>query len=203
MKSSQNGGNPCPKRRNQLRFKQWMCLEPTDIAGRRMRHGDETRKIRPPFRDDLRKWLAPLFRKMPADRILAEQDRHPDIRHASEQLRSPDRRAFGPGRQITALPRAGIAKAHRDQGDPIRIIEGHAIDTEPIAQAVAARIIERAAFLMRDPPRRLPDDQEPRLRPGLKDRARPQREMRRTKPASPDISAETFHRTSFFSGQTP
>ena len=81
--------------------------------------------------------------------------------------------ALGSRGEISGAPGARVAEAHRYQGDLARVIERLAIDPEPFAQAVPARIFPRYAAGMDPPAWGLADDQDARSRVRGEDRPWP------------------------------
>ena len=76
-------------------------------------------------------------RQMPAQRILANDQRQPQIDQLGQHLLSPRGRATWRRRQITGLAFTftRVAKRHRHDGNPAGFIERCTIDTHPVAQA--------------------------------------------------------------------
>src|SRR5690625_4593298 len=99
-------------------------------------------------------------------------------------------------RQIAVFPGTGKAESHRHDGDLIRIIESLPADSHPAAQAVAAGIIERNAGFMHFAPRRLADNEYPRISRRLYHRPWPQGKISLAYSAGSD-SGKDFH--DFFS----
>lgn len=50
---------------------------------------------------------------------------------------------------------ARIAKAYREDGDALIVVEGRSVDGHPVAQALAARVVPGHARFVDLPPRRL------------------------------------------------
>jgi hypothetical protein len=53
--------------------------------------------------------------------MLAKQEREPDLRHGGAQAPLPARRTLGARGQIATGAASGIAQAHRQDGDDIRV----------------------------------------------------------------------------------
>src|SRR5574337_1614785 len=89
-------------------------------------------------------------------------------------------------RQVARRPLAGIAKTHRHERDPFRVIKSFLVDAEPVAQLVAALVVERDAGLVHLASRRLADDQQARVRVRLQYRSAAVRQVRRAYAAGAD-----------------
>src|SRR6185437_4701990 len=94
--------------------------------------------------------------------ILADQERQLAVGKVIEQAFVPNRCALGSRRFVASiLPGAWIAKSHGTNRDSFFIVEDRAIQPDPIAQPVAARIVPSNPSLMNLAPRCLADDQQP------------------------------------------
>src|SRR5665213_1994843 len=83
---------------------------------------------------------------------------------------------------------AWITKSDGKDRNSGSIVEGRAIQLQPVAQAVAACIIPRDPTLMDLAPRRLADDQKPSGARQLYNRSRPEWQFRLTDPTGPNIA---------------
>jgi hypothetical protein len=73
---------------------------------------------------------------------MADQKRQLAIRKVVEQAFVPERCAFGSRRLVAAvLSGTRITKSHGEKRDSFFIVEDRAIQLDPIAQAVAARVV--------------------------------------------------------------
>lgn len=68
--------------------------------------------------------------------VSAHQEGEPYVFEQRQESGPPKRRAFRARRQIGAVHRARIAKAHRRDGDLGAIVKTGAIHIEPLAQAI-------------------------------------------------------------------
>ena len=110
---------------------------------------------------------------MPALRIAANEQQQPYVRQLRKQLRSPDLRALTARRQVATLrPQAGKAEAHGDDGDFFRVIERVFFQRQPLPQALARGIVERATTVMGANARRLAGDADSRRHGNLQYRPR-------------------------------
>jgi hypothetical protein len=74
----------------------------------------------------------------------------------------PARCTFRPRWQIAPFEiSAGVAKAHRHDRHSILVVKRIAVDCQPVAQTLAAAVIEREASLVHPGSRRLAGNQEP------------------------------------------
>src|SRR3990167_2129960 len=96
---------------------------------------------------------------MPLLRVRADKNRGPDLGKEIEEAPPPQRRAFLARRPVAALGvMARKAEAHRHDRDLRRIVENLGTDPEPIAQAVAGGVGERAPAFMNACARRLTEN---------------------------------------------
>ena len=75
---------------------------------------------------------------------------------------------------------------------PALVVELVAVEPEPVAQPVAAPVVEGEPGLMHPRPRRLADDEQPRRRAPAHDRPRPERQMRSAQAAGADFGEEAI-----------
>lgn len=110
---------------------------------------------------------------MPGLSIETDQQGDLDIRQVRQQGVSPCFSTDLHGRTVTPLLAiTWKTEAHRDNGDPFRIIEIRFRDLHPVAQALAGRIIEGCARLIGKVSGRLPRNQDARFGIRLQDRVR-------------------------------
>lgn len=119
------------------------------------------------------------FAEMIALRVAPDEKGQLHFPEQRQQARAPQRRAFPPRRQIRALHRTGIAKAHRGDGDAGLVVKHVRPNAHPIAQPITRWIGERRAALMHTPARRLPDDQDAGIAVRAQHRARLMRQRAR------------------------
>ncbi len=114
-----------------------------------------------PARDCFRQGRAAPLAEVARLGVSPHQQRQFDGRHRCQQCLMPQRRAFRARRRVTApWQHAGIAEAHRHDGNPTFIVESLTIHLQPIPQPVATRIVPRDAALVHPDARRLSDDQD-------------------------------------------
>jgi hypothetical protein len=107
----------------------------------------------------------------------------------------PGGRAFGAGRSVSAIGQAaGIAEAHRHDGDAGDVVELVAAKVEPQAEALAGGIVPRDAGFVDFRARGLPDDEQPGGRGDAENRAGSQRQMRGAEGAGAGFGAEAGER---------
>jgi len=83
------------------------------------------------------------------DRVASDQQGQLYCREERTQPRVPTRRALGARRQVAASDvAAGIAQTDGHDRYSIFVVKGGAIEGEPLAQSVAAAIVEREAGLV-------------------------------------------------------
>ena len=112
------------------------------------------------------------------ERVAADEQRQADIRHQRQQLVAPERGAFGARWRVAAVGQAaGIAEAHRDDGNAGFVVEGVAVHLQPGAQAVAGRVVEREAGLVHRGARRLAGNQQTCRGGDTDDRTRAKRQV--------------------------
>src|SRR5690242_12412017 len=109
-----------------------------------MRQRQISWKIRPPSCNRLGHVRLRALTKMPIQRIRTHEQRQPEVRQRIEKARLPKgctllARRFVSAARIVARK----AKADRNDRDAARVVEGLAVDPEPVAKAIAAWVIER------------------------------------------------------------
>ena len=93
----------------------------------------------------------------------ADQQGQAHARHPGQHPCPPDRRAFRPGRQVAAAGQAaGVAEAHRQDGDARRVVERVLRQAQPAAQAVAGGVGPGGAAGVGQGARRLAGDHQAR-----------------------------------------
>lgn len=148
-----------------------------------MREGQNPWPIAPPIAHRLGKrlaaspWQMPILRKLPD-----YEDKFQSVQKRQGAL-APRFCTFGPWRQVTGFPGAGIAKSHGQKGELQWIVKVIPSDAEPLPQAVATGIVERQSCFMDTLAGRLCGHQN--SGPGIKLKYRPwtQRQMVRANPA--------------------
>ena len=91
-----------------------------------------------PARNSIRQALLPILAEMIGLRVLADDKDQLDLRHQGKQAIMPGDTAFRSRWQVPALRvQTRKAKAHRDDGQPVRIIEDALPDPHPVPQAIA------------------------------------------------------------------
>lgn len=101
----------------------------------------------------------------------------------------PEGRTLRPRWIIAArLSDAWIAKSHGKQGNLRRIEKNSPVNSEPITQPFAARVVPGHTRQMNFSPRRLTDNQKPCRACELHDRPRTERQVRLTNPAGAHVS---------------
>jgi hypothetical protein len=111
-------------------------------------------------------------------RILAKNQCELDISHGGHEWSAPGRRALRSGRQIATLPGPRVAETHRENGKLTGIVKGHAINAQPVTQAVPAWVIKWYAGVVHAAAGRLTCDKNLRFGVDLKHGARAKREFR-------------------------
>lgn len=101
--------------------------------------------------------------------IPSQNDGEFKVLQSIEQLYAPCRCTLRSGWEISRLPGTGETESHGKYRDLFWVIEHSACHTEPLAQAVAARVVERYPCLMNFLARRLARDQDPGCRVQLED----------------------------------
>lgn len=98
-------------------------------------------------------------------RILANRQNEFDLRHCPKYPFMPGLAAFPPWRQVTTM---GIvtrkAETHRHDGEFARVVKSLSINTKPVTQPDARRIVERQARIMDSDTRRLSTNDNVRCR---------------------------------------
>ena len=93
------------------------------------------------------------------------------LREVTQQLLSPGWSTFGPRWKVARLPCPGIAKAHGQYCQQIRVIELIPCHAHPLAQPVSAGVIKWNTGLMHFSSRSLTGYQNSSSRVDLDDRA--------------------------------
>src|SRR5215813_11455265 len=96
----------------------------------------------------------------------------------------------------------GIAEPHRHQSDTRLVIKELAADAEPIAQPVAAAVVEGEPGLVHAGAGRLADDQQTGRGQTAHDGARAERQFRGAAGAGSDLGTESVERVSFHRAET-
>ena len=107
-----------------------------------------------------------------------------------EQALAPRRGTFVAWWEVTTLPPSGEAQTHRQDGNFRGVIKRVAVNTHPLPQTVAARIIEWHTAHVSLIARGLSGDQYSSARVRLKDRTGPQGQMGCAKIASSNLCGE-------------
>src|SRR5271155_1855169 len=97
--------------------------------------------------------------EVPVEGILPDNKGEFDSRQQFQQPDAPFGSAFQARWQVARLAGAGIAKAHRQNGDLRRVVEDRSINAHPGAKPLAARVVERYAGFMNPTARRLSGNQ--------------------------------------------
>ena len=121
----------------------------------------------------MRQRCIPAGFKVPFERMSPKQYGKLHLRHGIKQWPPPMVRTFGARCCIAASSGSGKTETHGDNGYFRCVVEnifGHA---HPRSQPITAGIIERSALGMRDSPRSLADNQDPRGTRRLHDRLWP------------------------------
>jgi len=124
--------------------------------------------------------------------VSPENQRELQFLQGGEERRSPSRSALRPRGQVAAPSRSWVAKADRENGELARIVEGGAIDAQPITEAIPARVIERDAGDVDAATGSLARDEDLRLGLDLENRARTQRERGLTDPTRSHLREQLF-----------
>src|SRR5258708_36092606 len=100
-------------------------------------------------------------------------------------------RTFSPRSAIAGVGIvAGETETHRHDGHGGLVVEGLAVEPDPVAQPIAARVVERKARVVHADPRRLADDRKTGRYTRPKHRAHALRQMRLADPAGTDLRQE-------------
>ena len=167
--TGQNVRNSISKRRKQLRLEPWIPAQPDVVSGTWMRERYGLGPICSPGSDDFghgRILLSEVIRQC----IPSQNDGELKVLKLIEQLCAPCRCTFRPGWEISRLPGTGETESHGKYRDLFRVIEHSACHTEPLAQAVAAGVVERYPRLMNFLTRGLARYQDSGCRVQLEDR---------------------------------
>ena len=101
-----------------------------------------------PSLDRFRKAVFCCASQVPSVRILTDDQRQLNGRHAIKKLCTPRGCALRSRWQVARVPRSRITESHRQYGNLRRIVKGRLVNSHPFTQAVATRIVERNAGLM-------------------------------------------------------
>src|SRR6185312_10138962 len=176
----------------QLFAKPWIVLEPRIVAPRGMRQGNITWRELAPSPYGFGHVLLLPRAQIAFQRVGTDEEGEREFRQGRKQWRMPERRAFFSRRQVVAVRVvAGKAETHTDDGDLFLVVKGFAIHAEPLAQAVARRIVEGQSRFMHAKARRLRDDAEIRAHAGADDGARLVRQVWRADAAGADFLEQT------------
>ena len=172
-RAAQNGGDPSAHIGRQLILEPWVAPLPNCTAPRGVRERDHCGPIGAPCRDGLGHRTPRCVPQRPPLSMSADQQRQFHPRQACQERLSPERGAPGWWRIIAAFgigPRK--AECHGGHTNTCVRIEGAPIQSKPLAQAVAGRVVERQSAFMHASPRRLAADQQPDIGGYLHHRAR-------------------------------
>lgn len=128
--------------------------------------------------------------QVPGDGMASHQQGQLDPLQLGQHGLAPGRSAFRAGRQVAAAAGSRVAEAHGHQGDAGDVVEGLAIGAHPLAQAVAAGVVERNAGLVHATARGLANHQDARLTMGVDHRARRVRQGLGTVSAGADLGQQ-------------
>ena len=127
-------------------------------------------------------------------RIASNQRGNLKFRQHRFKTRMPFRRAFGPWWQIPCRPCARIIKTGRDNRNLALIVESLAIQSHPVSQSIAGRVVPGYAGFMRAATRRLPDNHQSRGRRRPESRPRPHRKKACAMDTGTDIFEQRMER---------
>jgi len=145
--------------------------------------------------DGLRHGSLPLHTQIISVSVLTDQERQLQVGKMLKQAFMPMRRTLGTRRVVASIfSSAWITETDREDRNSRGIIEGCAIQPQPVAQAVATRIIPRYPTLMDLAPWRLTDDQKPSGVRQLYNRSGTERQFCLTDPTGPNFAQQTFQR---------
>ena len=167
-----------PKDRDHIRLEPWIGLEPADIARAGVGKGEELGPEFLPAFHGFREGFGFPLSEMPVHGILAEYQCQLYVRQRLQQGFAPCRRTFRARRHIATLAGTGETEAHRDDGEEAWIVKLILGDAEPVAQPLAADIIEGTAFLVGLAARSLADEQNLRCAVRLQQRFGAERQAR-------------------------
>jgi hypothetical protein len=130
-----------PKGRYEIFFEPRVLPDPHVVAGTRMREGYHGRPVITPCRHDLshrgcRCW------QVIALGVLSDYQSQCDVPELVKDPLTPLPRALGTRWKVTGRTRSGETEAHRQQRDALWVVEDFRVDSHPIAQPVAAGIVE-------------------------------------------------------------
>ena len=158
-----------PAQRGQdFAFKPGIAIRPDPRPPGRMRQRKVTWQVASEIPHPLTHRAGPQHTSL---RIAPNQQRQPDGRHRGEQPTAPERGALGTWGSVAAICRAaGIAKPHRQDCDPPRIVELLLRQASPFAKPVSGSIGKRNSRSVHFAARRLARDQKRRGLRYLKNR---------------------------------
>lgn len=131
---------------------------------------------------------------MVRQRVLPDQEREFHVRQPLEQPRAPRGNAFRPWRQVARGAGAGKAEPHRQDGHAALVVELGSCDSHPVAQPLAARVVEGNASFVDTPARRLARNEDARVRMQLQHRSYAMGQPFRADGAGADLREEGFER---------
>src|SRR6185312_1697880 len=127
--------------------------------------------------------------------VLTDQERQLQLGKMLKQAFMPMRRTLGTRRVVASIfSSAWITETDREDRNSRGIIEGCAIQPQPVPQAIAARIIPGYPILMDLAPWRLTDDQKPSGVRQLYNGSGTERQFCLTDPTGPNFAQQTFQR---------
>src|SRR5215472_12036967 len=177
--------------RQELALEPRMTLDPGCVAPARMRQREEARQMFAPGVDRLGHRAARTFVQVILDGVGAHEQRERNVRQTLEDGSVPARRALLSRRQVAAVGvDARIAEGHTDDRDAPLVVESLAGDAQPLAQAVAAAVVEGESGHVHARARRLAHDQQAGARRAPYHRPRSQRQMLRTDRAGAHLRIE-------------
>lgn len=178
------GVDPPAEFGQQFPLKCRMALQPGRVAWRRVWQRKVCRAIFPPCLDGFGHGRLAAFAEKVTLGVLPDEQGQLDHRQPGEQMTEPQARAFASRRQVAAVAAAGIAVAHRNDGNARFIVEEVAGDAHPRPQPHSARIVPGNAGGVHTQARRLADDEDPGRWCGTQYRARTERKLLFARPAS-------------------
>ena len=185
--------DPFAQIRQQFLPKPRIARKPAVVGWTRVRQGHKRWPIFAPVLHGQRHpWV--LFGQVVCQGVLANHQRKALLPQRRKQWRTPLGRALGPGRQIPRWALARIAQAHGHNGEQLRVVELLTAHAQPIAQTVAAGIVERNARFMHLAARSLGRNEYPGRWMKLQNRPRAQRQMRGAQGAGPDLGQQGCNR---------
>lgn len=154
--------NSSPEIGQQLPLEPRVLLHPQPAPPARVRERNDARQVGLEVPHGLGERVTACF-EIVVLRVLADEQRELDAGKRSEQWRMPLRRALSSRWQISALAPAGPAESHRQNGEELGIIEGGAIDAEPLAQMISRVVVPGRSRGVHLCARRLADEQHLRV----------------------------------------